>query len=59
MSSDSALVQELASTREALRYAIELGERLQACIDTALAIAEPLTNSAKAKAIVAALKGTP
>lgn len=35
--SDSALIQELAHTREALRSAISVGETLQARVDLAIA----------------------
>jgi hypothetical protein len=55
--SDSALVQELTSTRAALRQAIALGEKIQARNDAALAIARKWAESPSVRELIAALEG--
>jgi hypothetical protein len=54
---DSALVQELVSTRAAMQQAIGIGERLQARVDAALAIVEQLAPSTVRDELLAALRG--
>lgn len=55
--SDSALVQELATTRGALRDAIAIGERLQARAETAIAELEADERQLSDAELVAVLKG--
>lgn len=57
--SDSALVQELTSTRAALRQAIELGEKIQARNDAALELLREHDDDVVVQLIIAALEGTP
>lgn len=55
--SDSLVIQELVSTRAALEQAIGIGERLDARIAAALAIAEQLPPIPSRALLIAALKG--
>lgn len=55
--SDSALVQELTSTRAALRQAIELGEKIQARNDAALELLREHDDDVVVQLVIAALEG--
>lgn len=56
---ESALVQELAHTREALDTAIRIGEGLQARVDAALAIVRELPPTVERFELLVALEGKP
>ena len=57
MTREAELVQELASARAALDVAIAIGERMQARIDAATAVAEQVPLVPFRDALLAALRG--